>query len=82
MVDMIIAQKGFEQGMLHIVRDILETQMALNQSQTELAQAFIKLAGSVNAVASGSVTIMRQVRALEKSGKFEADFDGDQETKS
>lgn len=80
-VDLIYAQKGFEAATKYLIREILETQMALNQSQTELASAFIQLANSVNAIASGAVTTMRQVRALEKGGKFEADFEDDK-TKS
>lgn len=68
---------GHERATIHCVRELAEAQMALNNSQVELAEAFTTLAGAVMTLAGGTVDLRKQVEKIKGHAVHEAEFDGD-----
>lgn len=70
---------GHERATIFCIRELAEAQMALNTSQTELAQSFLTLARSVNMIASGTANMRKVFERIQKAGKFEEGFEGDKQ---
>lgn len=68
---------GHERATIHCVRELAEAQIALNNSQVELAGAFTTLANAVMTLAGGTVDLRKQVERIAGHGVHEAEFDGD-----
>ena len=72
-----IRNRGFEKGTLYVLREQQEAMIAIHQQQAELADAFMKLADAVNAIAGGYQMLRQQTERMSKNIKFETEFDGD-----
>lgn len=72
-----IRNRGFEKGVIYVLREQQEAMIAIHQQQVELANAFMKLADAVNTVAGGYQMLRQQTERMSKNIKFETDFDGD-----